>query len=115
MTALCQQPLGRKPYAMALAHCQVDHDDPIRLFVLKDGTAISNPQILDSKGMYWHVEGCMSFPLKNDKKVRRAREVLVKYVSSEAKEVTKWLDGIDACIFQHEIDHMNGISIYSKS
>lgn len=114
MKDLCQLPLGRKSYAMALAHCQVDHDSPLRFFVMKDGTLIMNPQILETKGGFWHTEGCMSFPFRNDRKVWRAQEVRVKYIDENAREQNRWVDGIEACIFQHEIDHMNGIDIYSK-
>jgi len=44
MTALCKEPLGNyERGAVALAHCQVDHDNPKRFFATADGRVFINP------------------------------------------------------------------------
>lgn len=114
MAELCCRPHGRKTGAMALAHCQVDKTDPLRFFVMKDGSIFINPKIIERKGESWSMEGCMSFPYLDDKKVRRAEQIKVTYLDLKGEEVTGEFTGLIAYIFQHEIDHFNGVSIYSK-
>lgn len=113
MRRLCEEPLGKKTGgAIALAHCQVDHEAPKRFFVYADGRAVINPEILSREDSFWHTEGCMSFPYRDDKKIRRYRKISVKYFDENGNELTREVEGLEACVFQHEIDHMNGTSIY---
>ncbi len=116
---LCRQKLGRYPCALALAHCQVDHVDPLRFFVFNNGRIIINPKIEDSSGEYKRdTEGCFSYPFRPEVSIIRDVNITVSYT-----EITKTgrkkniknqkIDGMLARIFQHEIDHMNGIAIYS--
>lgn len=119
MAELCNEPLGNHTSgALALAHCQVDQENPLRFFVLRGGVAIVNPHINErigkEKGFY---EGCMSFAHKLRRLTRRYRKVKVSYTEilptgeiTERKEIT--VDGELAIIFQHEIGHMDGRHIY---
>lgn len=123
MHKLCLEPLGYfKNGAYALAHCQVDQDDPLRFFVLMDGTTVINPQIIKRLGNpFRNEEGCMS---KADTTcllgVQRYKKIIVGFTGLEShdgqEEQGKVMEigGLLALIFQHEIDHMNGRHIYSK-
>jgi len=113
MIDLCRRPIGKYPSGMALAHCQVDHDDPKRFFVFADGEVVINPKIISKIGTTKHKEGCLSYPFRDMKFVNRSIVVTVWYRNSKWEEVTKELEGIKAYIFQHEIDHFNGKHIYS--
>ncbi|MES2395047.1 MAG: peptide deformylase [Bacteroidota bacterium] len=117
MLALCHKPLGRFPYALALAHCQVEHLDPLQFFVTKDAQLIINPKILyaNRKGKN-QTEGCMSYAFRSEVTVRRYESIQVKYqqLDREGNIIEKEQEFTDlmARIFQHEIDHFNTYSIY---
>ncbi len=114
MVELCKAPVGKKTGGLALAHCQVDHDNPKRFFVFANGDVVINPVILAKALPTVSVEGCMSYPFRGDKKVKRHDIVDARYLNEKGKEITKTVSGLDAFIFQHEIDHMNGLSVYTK-
>lgn len=113
MILLCQRPLNRYPGALALAHCQVDHDFPLRFFVTSNGEIIINPEILYVEKPYTHMEGCYSYSFRGEKKVKRFNTIKVKYFDENEQEHTETYIGLKAAIFQHENDHFNGKSIYS--
>jgi peptide deformylase len=113
MLEVCKQPLGRKSGGLALAHCQVDQDDPLRFFVLKTGDVIINPKILDKSDRVTNIEGCLNFPFRDDKKISRYNKIKVCYTKNNKSElIEQELEGIMAFIFQHEIEHFNGKTIY---
>lgn len=114
MVELCKLPLARYPSAYAISHCQITHEEPKRFFVTFNGERIINPEILERSGKCYSKEGCMTFPFRSIKKVRRWRKVKVKYQDMEGKETEKEVEDLEAFIFQHEIDHFNGICIYDK-
>lgn len=113
MIALCHQPLGNFPSAIALAHCQVEHRHPKRFFVMHDGEVIMNPQILDRSDPVSHLEGCMSYPFRGSRKVPRYAKMTVQYQNAQDEMMEEQVEGLRAFVFQHEIDHMNGKAIYS--
>lgn len=117
MVELCKKPLGMYPCAMALAHCQVDHTDPLRFFALRDGRIIVNPVIETARDFARDTEGCYSYPFRSEVSMKRWKTIKVSYTEIDQKgkkyeikdvEIT----GIIARIFQHEIDHMDGLAIY---
>jgi peptide deformylase len=72
-----------------------------------------NPVIVDAKGVVKDREGCLSFPgLYQD--IRRAKTVKVQYydLAGQAKEMT--CPDLPARIWQHEIDHLNGVLFIDK-
>ena len=71
--------------------------------------AVVNPKIVSfSKETEMGVEGCLSIPgVIGD--VERARTVVVKGFDRHGKPLNLKLDGWVARIFQHEIDHLNGV------
>ena len=106
MTELCASPLGKYQFAYALAHCQVDHDDPMRFFVDTIGGIYINPKIIGySLSETQQVEGCYSFPNRDDKKVMRRDVVFVSYTfidndGNEAYVSCQRCEGKQAQIFQ---------------
>lgn len=72
-------------------------------------TVVINPEIIEvfgGKANDW--EGCLSLPRIRGE-VPRHREIVVKYTDQLGKEQVVRLKGFHARIFQHEIDHLNGV------
>ena len=61
-------------------------------------------------------DACMSFPNKSGKTTERFYRIKVKYQTrwhfGLLRPHTEWVEGVKAHVFQHEIDHANGINIY---
>jgi peptide deformylase len=68
-----------------------------------------NPEIIQF-GEQWlyGVEGCLSVPDKSGY-VRRARTILLQYDDINGEQKIELIEAYTARIFQHEIDHLNGI------
>jgi peptide deformylase len=74
-----------------------------------------NPEIISrDDGPFMEIEGCMSFGFREHKKVPRYKVVAVKFSTSTMDDCIAELHGLPAEIFQHEIDHGKGISIYDR-
>jgi len=59
------------------------------------------------------IEGCLSFP-NVYVKVKRPKEVLVKYYDEDLKEVSTKVVGYSAKCFLHEWDHLQGITFKDR-
>ena len=85
----------------------------LRMFVMNSkGKIIScvNPEIIETDDeVVCEEEGCLSFP-DLTLKVTRAEKITGYYVTAEGELITETLEGIDARCFQHELDHLNGIT-----
>ena len=71
---------------------------------------IVNPKIIekgDEEGLI--NEGCLSFP-GLFLKVLRPLNVVVEYVNTNGEKVNEKLEGMMSRVFQHETDHLNGIT-----
>lgn len=69
---------------------------------------IINPKIIAKEGVIEFEEGCLSIPgLKLS--LKRSLKVSVKGVNGRGEEITLEGEGFESVIFQHEIDHLNGI------
>lgn len=68
-----------------------------------------NPKILSATGEYETEEGCLS--LEGTRKTKRYRSIRVQWQDMQMKVHIGMLDGFQAQIVQHEIDHCNGILI----
>lgn len=55
------------------------------------------------------VEGCLSIPDRSDTTKTRAYAVLIEYDKMDGTHQTEMIEAFTAVIFQHEIDHLNGI------
>lgn len=117
---LCLEPLGTFTNgAYAIAHCQVDQDDPLRFFVLNDGTCVINPRITYIGKPFRHTEGCMSAcDVQALLGVQRYHSVDADFIglsshdSPEENQEGLRIEGLLALVFQHEVDHMNGKHIF---
>jgi peptide deformylase len=67
-----------------------------------------NPTITGKKGIEAGREGCLSFP-GLFAEVKRAREITVAAYDLEGQEVELRVKGYPARVWQHEIDHLQGI------
>ncbi|OQR93466.1 peptide deformylase [Thraustotheca clavata] len=75
---------------------------------------IFNPMITASSNeMTRDFEGCLSFPGYQGV-VPRASEIQVVFTNIEGKEEQRELSGLHARIFQHELDHLDGIMFLDK-
>ncbi len=52
-------------------------------------------------------EGCLSLP-EQYAEVERPKEIVLEYVDENEKIIKKEIDGFEARILQHEIDHLSG-------
>lgn len=68
-----------------------------------------NPKILSKSGEYESEEGCLS--LEGVRKTTRYRSIRLSWQDMQMKEHIGTLDGFQAQIVQHELDHCNGILI----
>jgi peptide deformylase len=89
---------------------------PYRVFVMgaeKVGFACFNPEILEAEGEEVYEEGCLSFP-GLFLKINRAERIKVKYTDFNGIEKEERFSGLTARIFQHELDHLNGVCYINK-
>lgn len=101
---------------VALAAVQIDH--LYKIVVVRNDydnkadhtfTVFINPEIVKTEGkLIEDYEGCLSVPNVYGK-VSRYEKVKVKALNAEGKEFRVTAEGFLARIFQHEIDHCNGI------
>lgn len=107
----------KDPEGVGLASTQVGLDG--RFFISLDPTTdkkkkpkfitVFNPKILSSsKKTEGKFEGCLSVPNYWGEVIRHS-SVKVSYQNETGKTVVKTITGLLAHIFQHEIDHLNGI------
>ena len=71
--------------------------------------ALFNPEIIwySSKKILME-EGCLSVP-KQFAELYRPEKICVKYINQKNKIIEKQINGIEARVVQHEIDHLEGI------
>ena len=69
---------------------------------------VVNPIIVGLDGEDAGEEGCLSIPGFYEV-IKRAKEVVVKGVDIDGKELTIECSGLLARAFQHELDHLDGI------
>jgi peptide deformylase len=89
-----------------------------RLFVwdLDDGTgphALVNPEIVESDGEWTYQEGCLSVPgLVWD--ITRPNRVHVVGRDLDGNEVSYEASELEGRMFQHELDHLNGVLMFDR-
>lgn len=107
---------------IGLSACQVGHK--VRMFVMdridmpkgfrKETLVCYNPKIIEASETKVPLrEGCLSFP-GLALQIKRSEMVKVQFYDEEENEIVLDLAGMDAKVFQHELDHMNGILFTSK-
>lgn len=100
---------------IGLAAPQVGHS--IRMIVYDVGDdfgVLVNPEILtNNQVLQIGTEGCLSFPSQYCE-VERYQIIEVKYMDLSGKIVVKSFVGLIARIVQHEVDHLNGITMLDR-
>lgn len=84
---------------------------PYRAFAIKAEQIIVcfNPIIVDaSEEIISLEEGCLTYPHVYVN-IKRPRKIKVRYTQPNGEVVTRVFEGMTARIFQHELDHLNGL------
>jgi len=83
-----------------------------RFFIIAYGGLTNvyiNPEIVKSEPKTVNmVEGCLSYPGQNREIVRHER-IRVAYTTITGEHKSHYVNGMMARIFQHELDHLDGI------
>lgn len=99
-----------EPEGVGLASTQVGFDEAF--FVIKNEKKfmmVINPKIISSsKRTKKYFEGCLSIPSVWGE-VKRHTIIKVEYLDQNGQKIATALKDILAWIFQHEMDHLNGI------
>ena len=85
-----------------------------RMFVMQhEGKVLTciNPKIIDESDEAQDIkEGCLSFPgmFLN---LKRSKWITAQWTDEEGNEYEGMMEGVPAVVFQHELDHLNGIKM----
>ena len=73
-----------------------------------------NPEIIETgTEQISYNEGCLSFP--NERcEIFRPDKIHVKYHNAYGVETIEWLDGLASRCFQHESDHLVGLTMHDR-
>jgi peptide deformylase len=97
---------------IGLAANQVGLSQRIFVMNIKDSMKeYVNPEILEFAEEIKDKEGCLSFP-GVFASVKRYNKIKVKAKTLMGQDIEEELTGLDAICFQHELDHLNGITFY---
>ena len=72
-----------------------------------------NPCITSAQGRACFSEGCLSFP-GLELEVKRHNKISVSALDQDGNTLKLELEGLLAVIFQHEIDHINGVVFLNR-
>ena len=127
------QILDQRGDGIGLAANQVGIDAQVAVVNVREPVVLINPKIIDKSDEISYYEGCLSFP-KHGIRTQRYKNIIVKsadvdcqYYFSGAEsaknakgtwETAKKHDTeqrlLEAICVQHEIDHLNGITIHDR-
>ena len=107
---------------IGLAAPQVGHS--IRMIVIdvplalgnEDSNDISvfvNPVIIERDGEFCYEEGCLSVPEIREE-VTRSKKIKVEYLDLDGNVKSMVAEDLLAVVFQHEIDHLDGVLFVEK-
>jgi len=104
---------------VGLSACQIGI--PVRVFVIGNPSdpdsviGVFNPIIVDyDEEKVLYEEGCLSFPGLFIK-IKRPRAIRARYRGWDGNAGTTRYEGYTARVFQHEYDHLNGITFQSRA
>lgn len=104
--------LKKQRGGIGLAANQVGHTK--RWFVSQLFKIVINPVVLESSDEVEEAqEGCLSKP-GQEYKVSRPSSIKVQWLSKKGKTINRKLSELEARVFLHELDHLNGINIWNK-
>ena len=127
------QILNKRGDGIGLAANQVGIDAQVAVVNVREPVVLINPKIIDKSDEISYYEGCLSFP-KHGIRTKRYKNIIVKsadvdcqYYFSGAEsaknakgtwETAKKHDTeqrlLEAICVQHEIDHLNGLTIHDR-
>lgn len=107
--------LMMKSNGIGLAANQAGHDR--RVFVMyvdREAFHCFNPEIIEHRGstIISH-EGCLSFPGETCE-VPRTETILVRFANARGNYQEREFSGLAARCFQHELDHLNGVTMHDR-
>ncbi len=76
-------------------------------------SVVFNPQIVESDGEWVYDEGCLSIPGLYVEMVR-PKQVHVRGIDLDGNTVEWEADELEARMFQHELDHLNGVLMFDR-
>lgn len=94
-----------------------------RFFILKDFQKngymlVINPEITWSSNKFGSFkEGCLTYNTnmcKPEWVVKRPKSIIASWVDAGGEVVSKNMKGLTAQVFQHEFEHLDGITIFNK-
>jgi len=74
---------------------------------------IINPEIVESRGEWVYDEGCLSIPGLYVE-IARPNEVLMRGLDLDGNEIEIEADELMGRLFQHELDHLNGVLMFDR-
>ncbi len=81
----------------------------------KDSVTMINPKVLQSSDETQVArEGCLSFP-GLEEKVERPATLLIEYYTPTGERKERFFENFEARIIQHEMDHFEGVTLYSRA
>ena len=99
---------------LGLAAPQIGIQKQIFVYDLGDGpNTIINPRIAESSGEWLYEEGCLSIPGLYVEMLR-PRDVLMVGLDLDGNEVQVEATELEARLFQHELDHLNGVLMFER-
>ena len=99
-----QAGLGRR-IIVANLECDPKEKDAEQVFI--------NPEIVERQGERREEEGCLSLPGMAPQ-ILRAEKLRVRYQDIDGTVHEREVEGLEAKLFQHEIDHLDGILLVDK-
>lgn len=106
--------LYRSDSGIGLAAPQVGIQRQIFVWDMDDDPrVVINPRIVESDGEWVYDEGCLSIPGLYVE-MTRPKRVLMEGVDLNGNEVSLEADELEARLFQHELDHLNGVLMFDR-
>ena len=111
--------LNKSKNGIGLAANQIGYEERICVVNVKEPIVLINPKIIDkSKETFVFPEGCLSFP---NKKIKTRRYVSISvecdnidstlFFTADSKKIE---DALECACIQHEIDHLDGITMFDR-
>jgi peptide deformylase len=121
-------PFDPVEYAQNLVKCMYENNGlglaanqvgtPYRIFAMRaapENFVCFNPKIVQqSEQTVTLEEGCLTYP-GLIVKIKRPEFIRVRFQTPNGDTLTKQFIGMSARVFQHEIDHLDGIRFYDKA
>lgn len=107
--------LMRKEHGIGLAANQAGIDKRLFVMLINDELySCFNPEIVSSSTELCDMnEGCLSFP---DQRliIKRPKSIVATYYNAYGQIQNEEFSGLLARCFQHELDHLNGITMHDR-